>query len=213
MYVKPKDLADFLGVADSTVRRWAITRKIDVIHTPNGYRLYKLDDDLQEAYLEERNRKNGKNPPKQKLEETRNVSKNVQIKDAKIKAIYTRVSSNKQKDDLARQRTVLSNQYPEHRIYQDIGSGINFKRRSLLTLLEHTKNGLVEEVVVASKDRLSRIAFDLFEWFFGQYDCKLIVCNNTNSTEIEEWESELLSIVQIFCCRWNGKRRYKKEES
>lgn len=45
--------------------------------------------------------------------------------------IYARVSSYKQSEDLSRQIEKLKCKYPNHEVIQDIGSGINFKRKGL----------------------------------------------------------------------------------
>jgi predicted site-specific integrase-resolvase len=42
---------------------------------------------------------------------------------------YCRVSSTKQRDDLARQVEFMRERYPGAEIVQDIGSGLNFKRK------------------------------------------------------------------------------------
>ncbi len=47
---------------------------------------------------------------------------------------YCRVSSTKQRDDLGRQIEYMRQQYPDAEIIQDIGSGLNFKRKGLQTL-------------------------------------------------------------------------------
>jgi putative resolvase len=61
---------------------------------------------------------------------------------------YCRVSSHKQKDDLARQVSFMQERYPEAEIIKDIGSGINFKRKGL-----NESNG--GKLVVLSEDALS----------------------------------------------------------
>ncbi|MEG4518406.1 MULTISPECIES: MerR family DNA-binding transcriptional regulator [unclassified Microcoleus] len=48
---------------------------------------------------------------------------------------YCRVSSAKQRDDLARLVEFMRQQYPDAEIMQDIGSGLNFKRKGLQALL------------------------------------------------------------------------------
>ena len=70
--------------------------------------------------------------------------------------VYARVSSPKQKEDLERQKQYLLSQFPNHHLISDIGSGINFKRPGLHSLLERSSRGLVKEVVVAHRDRLCR---------------------------------------------------------
>ncbi|CAG2182096.1 unnamed protein product, partial [Oppiella nova] len=96
--------------------------------------------------------------------------------------IYVRVSSYKQKNDLQRQEQYLLDKYPRHSIVKDIGSGLNFKRKGLLSLLEQSERGLVQEVVVASKDRLCRFGFDLLAWHFERHGVNLVVCNEEDKS-------------------------------
>lgn len=122
--------------------------------------------------------------------------------------IYVRVSSYKQRDDLERQKDFLSTKYPEHDIISDIGSGVNFKRQGFIALLESIQEGNIGEVVVASKDRLCRFGFEIIEWLCQYHNTKLVVLEHDQFSPEEELASELLDIVQVFCCRRNGKRRY-----
>lgn len=64
---------------------------------------------------------------------------------------YCRVSSPKQRDDLERQIEFMQSQYPEHLIIKDIGSGLNFKRQGLRSILGRLLNGDKLELVVAFK--------------------------------------------------------------
>jgi putative resolvase len=54
----------------------------------------------------------------------------------KESVVYARVSSSKQKNDMERQVQHLLERYPGHTVVRDIGSGLNFKRKGLLSLLE-----------------------------------------------------------------------------
>ncbi|WP_232731606.1 recombinase family protein [Kamptonema formosum] len=76
---------------------------------------------------------------------------------------YCRVSSAKQRDDseagryrvlLARQVQFMRDRYPQAEIIQDIGSGLNFKRKGLQSLLVRLMRGDQLTVVVACRDRL-----------------------------------------------------------
>ncbi|WP_337441953.1 helix-turn-helix domain-containing protein, partial [Fischerella thermalis] len=51
--------------------------------------------------------------------------------------------------------------YPEAEIIKDIGSGINFKRKGLQTLLDRLMRGDKLTLVVACRDRLCRFGFEL----------------------------------------------------
>jgi predicted site-specific integrase-resolvase len=98
--------------------------------------------------------------------------------------------------------------YPGYTVISDVGSGINFKRKGLLSLLSKCKQGCIREVVVASRDRLCRFAFELLEWFFKEHNIQLKVHFDADQSPEQELGDDLLSIVQVFCCRRNGKRRY-----
>jgi predicted site-specific integrase-resolvase len=178
MYVTTRDYQKLYGVSVITLRRWADSGKIESIRSPGNQRLYKV--------------------PEEKPRET----------PRKERIVYIRVSSPKQKDDLERQRAYMASRYPDHEIVSDIGSGINWKRKGLLTILDSAMQGNIEEVVVASRDRLCRFAFELIEWILRQAGSKLVVLEQTDQSPERELSDDLLSIVQIFCCRRNGKRRY-----
>lgn len=121
---------------------------------------------------------------------------------------YCRVSSRKQKDDLERQKEYMQARFPGHVIVSDIGSGINFKRKSLLWLLEQASLGNVKEVVVAHRDRLSRFGFELIQWFFSKYNVTLMVLDRSESSPQQELVADLLSIITVFSCRIHGLRKY-----
>jgi len=89
--------------------------------------------------------------------------------------IYCRVSSVSQRDDLKRQVQCMSEQYPGFSVLSDIASGINFKRRSLQSLLEKVMRGTVEKIVVSHRDRLARFGFELIEFI-----CKSNGCGRRN---------------------------------
>ena len=126
----------------------------------------------------------------------------------KERIIYCRVSSVKQKDDLVRQIKFLSDKFPQHKIVRDVGSGINFKRPGLLSLLGRVMQGRVREVVVSSKDRLCRFAFDLLQWICFRNGTQVVVLDNEDKSPDQEFTEDILAIMQVFSCRWNGKRRY-----
>lgn len=123
---------------------------------------------------------------------------------------YCRVSSHKQKDDLERQKAFMRQQYPHHEIVFDVGSGINFKRKQFLWLLEQASLGNVKEVVVAHRDRLCRFGFELIEWFFLKHNVKLMVLDDSKSSPQQELVADLLSIITVFSCRVHGLRKYSE---
>ena len=124
--------------------------------------------------------------------------------------IYTRVSTKKQMDDLSRQVSFLQRpEYSDYTIIQDIGSGINFKRKGLQTILDCCIRRSIGEVIVAHRDRLCRFAFELIESIIQKSGGTLKVLNNDNNISKEdELSQDLLSIIHIFNCRQMGKRSY-----
>lgn len=184
-YVFIGDACRYYGVSQPTIRRWTKEGRIEWKSSPSGRRLIKL-------------------PNENKTED-------------KSVIFYSRVSSSKQRNDLERQQKYLAQECPfelqEYRkaYYHDIASGLNFKRRGLIAVLERVKKGNVHTLVVASKDRLARFGFELIEWICLQYGTKILVLEHSDNTPTEELGKDLLSIVQIYCCKWNGQRRYKEK--
>lgn len=133
----------------------------------------------------------------------------------KAKIIYTRVSSKKQLDDLDRQINFIVESKPEYNEYtiiKDVASGINFKRKGLATILERCLQGVIGEVVVAHRDRLSRFGFDLIKFIIEKSGGKLTVINDEKEKSSEqELAEDLLSIVHIYSCRQMGKRIYSNK--
>ena len=185
MYVPLAKIKGHYGVSPGTLRRWADDGKIDSIRTPGGHRLFKLPE------TKEIPGKSTADPA-----DTGNV------------VVYIRVSSGKQRDDLERQQTYMLAQRPGSRVVRDIASGINWKRPGMLSILDGAISGTIKEVVVASRDRLSRLGFDILEWMLCRHGCKVTVLQSADQSPEAELSDDLLSIVQVFCCRRNGKRRY-----
>lgn len=182
-WVNSKTACEFYGVKGNTIRRWADNNSIKYKRTPGNQRIYFISS-----------RNDFKTP-----------------ENSKDDYLYVRVSSNEQKEDLDRQISFLSSKYPNHRVVKDIASGLNYKRKGLLYLLEQSNKGKINEIVVFSKDRLCRFGFELLEWSFAQNDTKLVVHEHSDKSPEQEFTEDILAILQVFACRWNGKRKYKRD--
>lgn len=153
------------------------------------------------------------------LQEFCNLSKRDEREESqKINYIYARVSSKKQLDDLERQieflRDWTANKGTEYHVIKDIGSGINFKRAGLNTILDRALRGLIGEVVVAHRDRLCRFGFELVQSVVEKSGGKITVINDSRNTSSEqELAEDLLAIVHIYSCRQMGKRSYRRREA
>jgi predicted site-specific integrase-resolvase len=123
---------------------------------------------------------------------------------------YCRVSTSSQKEDLQRQIEFFKTQYPNHIIIKDIGSGLNFKRKGLQSLLDFAIKGNIKEVVVTHKDRLCRFGFDLIERIITQGGKgKIVVLNKKETSPQEELVGDLISIITVFSSRMYGLRSSK----
>ena len=92
---------------------------------------------------------------------------------------YCRVSSSKQRDDLQRQIAYMQSLYPEAEIIQDIGSGLNFKRKGLRSLLDRLMRGDKLKIIVACRDRLCRFGFELIQYMVEQNGGEIMVLDKT----------------------------------
>ena len=130
---------------------------------------------------------------------------------ATVTICYARVSSRHQANDLPRQRDQLLSSYPGAEVIADIGSGLNFKRKGLLSILERLMQGDKLTLVVAHRDRLARFGFDLIEWMVKRNGGSIVVLNHIESSPQQELVTDLLAILTVFGARVNGLRRYSKQ--
>jgi predicted site-specific integrase-resolvase len=126
-YQSANKIKEMYDVSTETLRRWADSGRISIVRTPGGKRLYSISD-IRGIFGDNQTR------PTQKA-----------------KICYARVSSEHQRGDLERQIANLRQHYPEYEIVSDIGSGLNWKRRGFVALLERIHAGGIEEVVVTRK--------------------------------------------------------------
>lgn len=124
---------------------------------------------------------------------------------------YCRVSSYKQKDDLDRQIGYMQEKYPKGTIIKDIGSGINFKRKGLNSILDKLLRGDKLKIVVAYKDRLARFGSELIEYMVKQNGGEFVVLNEINHSPEKELTTDLLNIIHVFSCRMHGLRKYSSQ--
>jgi putative resolvase len=191
------EAATELGICYNTLRNWVKDGKIQCLVLPGGHSRYDVSSILagRRAAVPTSHRTTAQAEAEAP---------------ARQRYVYCRVSSNKQKDDLGRQVQSMQTKYPNHIIVKDVGSGINFKRRGLRTLLEQSMSGRVEEVVVAHRDRLCRFGFELLEFIFSHNGTRLTVEDGALASPEQELAQDVLAILQVFSCRQQGKRRYRR---
>eukprot|EP00126_Sphaerothecum_destruens_P012241 Sdes_comp20992_c0_seq1m19620 len=122
---------------------------------------------------------------------------------------YARVSSRGQLDDLNTQVESLSTAYPHFEVVTDCGSGINWKRSGLAKVLSKCFHREIDFIAIEYRDRLARFCFELLERIVSQFNVKILVQNQSISAPGSEAElcEDLLSILHIYSCRINGRRK------
>jgi putative resolvase len=193
-FLPPRKACEYLNVSEKTLRNWDRDGLIITIRTPKNQRRYDIDSVLGGVGSAG---EPSRDPYPSRSQTTR------------VTALYARVSSAKQKEDLQRQIDFLQERYPKGKLYKDIGGGLNFKRKGLLALLEQVMSGNIESIVVGHQDRLARFGVDLIRWFCEQKDCQLVVLSRTELSPERELVEDILSIIHCFSCRLYGLRKYK----
>ena len=195
-YVTSANIRKTFGVSLTTLRNWADTGRVRVVRIgKGGKRLYHCADITKEFA--------GYRPRTEQGKEAAAAP----VKKAKV--CYARVSSAKQRDDLTRQVEALRREFPEHEIVTDVASGINWKRPGFLSILDRAMSGAISEVVVAHRDRLCRLAFELIEHILKRSSCRLVVLHKGDEGDAEdtgELRDDLLAIVTVFVASNNGRR-------
>ena len=130
--------------------------------------------------------------------------------------IYCRVSSFNQKNDLASQIKFVEdyctiNQLHVDSVYTDIGSGLNYKRKNFIKLINNITTHKVDKIIIAHKDRLVRFGFELIEELCKQNNVELVVINDEKLSPQEEMVTDLMSIIHVFSSRLYVLRNYKNK--
>jgi DNA binding domain, excisionase family len=189
-YLTPSEVAEIFGMSRSGVIKWIREGKIKAIEINGRWRI-----------------------PYSEVERLLSGGKVKQV------AIYARVSSNTQKDDLERQLNALRDWVKktlgEVSVIEvkDIGSGLKEDRRGLRKLLELAKRRQIDAIVVAYKDRLTRFGFEYLVELFKAYGVNVIVAFQEEPKDYtQELAEDFVEIVRSFASRIYGHRSHKYEK-
>jgi len=184
--MKANEVLNLLRITRKTLHVYAATGKIRYTVMPNGYYDYN-DEDVYKLLNRDVKRKT---------------------------VIYARVSTLKQKNDLENQIDQLKqwcfmNGYTINAIYSDIASGISFeKRKGFFEMLDEILNYKVEKVIIAYKDRLSRVGFELFKYLFQRFGTEIVVISEVGNPKLDSKEvfEELISMLHCYSMKMYSKR-------
>jgi predicted site-specific integrase-resolvase len=142
-------------------------------------------------------------------------------KDIKRKTvIYARVSTHKQKKDLENQIVMLktwcvNSGIQINAVYQDVASGISFdKRKEFFEMLDEIIDHRIEKVIIAYKDRLSRVGFELFSHLFNKYGTEIIVISDVGNKKLDSEEvfEEIVSLLHSYSMKLYSQRHANRKK-
>ena len=185
------EFAEMTGFSTHSLRNWDKNGKLKPAEVINGQRYYS-----EEQYHQL-------------------VGTSVIQKEKKIIG-YARVSSNKQKNELERQveniKTYMYAKGYQFEMITDIGSGINYNKKGLKTLIQKIESNEVEKIVILYKDRLLRVGYELLEYICELHNIKIEIIDTTENTEQEELVEDLVQLITTFSDKMQGKRVKKTKE-
>lgn len=193
--LKPREMADRLGITVRTLQEWDRKGIFSAHRTPTNKRYYTEQD-----YLRYVNGQSSSEEDKRKI------------------VGYARVSTANQKGDLKDQEDFIR-QYANAKgiildeMITDIGSGLNYKRKKWNRLLDEVMQGKIKTIYITYQDRLIRFGYDWFEKLCNQNGTEIVVLNNQETSPNEELVQDVLSILHVFSCRLYGLRKYKHKIS
>lgn len=190
--MKSKEVLELLRISRPTLCKYVKEGKIGVSKLHNGFYDYSIDD----VYSL--------------------LNKNIE----RLVCLYSRVSTSKQKKDLQNQTDLLksycfSNGIIINKVFEDIASGISFeKRTAFFELLDLIIQNKVEKVVITYKDRLSRVAFDLFKFLFKKFNTEIVVISEVGNEKLDSQEifEEIVSLLHCYSMKLYSKRKKKTIE-
>lgn len=136
----------------------------------------------------------------------------------RLNVIYARVTDTKQRDDLARQISVLrefaaSNGKCIDGVYSDITSGMSETRKGFNELIDAVLEGKVQTIFVSCKDRLARFGFGYIESVCEKMRTNIIVVNSTAEEDFQsELTEDLISIIHYFSTKMCSNRKKELKE-
>ena len=188
-FIKIGEAAKILGISIQTLRRWEeIGYLVPDRKSQGSTRYYDLDKLI------------GKKAPINNLT-----------------VAYARVSSHDQKADLERQAEVLSSycarQGWHYQVIQDLGSGMNYQKRGLKTIINMILEKQLSRLVLTHKDRLLRFGAELIFALYEAKQIEIVIINKGDEVSFEEeLAQDVLEIITVFSARLYGSRSKKNKK-
>ena len=188
-FVKIGQASEILGVTPQTLRRWEREGQFSPDRvSEGGTRYYELSRLV-----------GGREP------------------ESDLTVCYARVSSHDPKEDLKRQAEHLglhcARQGWRYELIQDVGSGMNYRKKGLKRLLEMIVEGRVKRVVVTHKDRLLRFGAELVFALCEARSVEVVILNQGEEPTFEdELVQDVVEIITVFSARMYGARSHRNKK-
>lgn len=188
-FIKIGEAAKILGVSIQTLRRWEEAGYLVPDRKSKGNTRYYNLDQLTGKKICESNLTIG----------------------------YARVSSHDQKKDLKRQAEALAtyclSQGWNFEIIQDLGSGMNYSKKGLKTLLNAILEKKISRLILTHKDRLLRFGAELIFALCEAKEIEVVIINKGDEVSFEEeLAQDVLEIITVFSARLYGSRSRKNKK-
>ncbi|MEM3667903.1 MAG: IS607 family transposase [Thermoplasmatales archaeon] len=145
------------------------------------------------------------------------IKRIIGLKEERIFVGYASVSYSTQRDDMERQKQLISNYAKEKgydyiQVLTDIGSGHKENRKSFLKLLDMVSERRISRVIIAHEDMLTRFSIETLKKMFTNFGTEIEVINHEEKISQEELVEDLITIVSHFAGKLYGMRSHRYRE-
>lgn len=183
--------SDYIGVTPQTLRKYAKNGTIPYLTTPGGQLVFERDE-LDRI-----------------IGRTHKQNETIQHV-----AFYIR-SSNGNKVLMDTQEQELTRAYGKpDRTYRDKASGLNEHRKGLSKALRDAESGIITNLCVTNRDRLTRFGYSYVEQLFNDRNCTITVLSTAenNKTAHEELMQDFMSLIASFSGKYYRLRSTKEQK-
>jgi len=190
-YVSIGEVSIMIGVSISTLRRWDLKGSLEPSYRTFGnYRRYNIDLIMKII--------------------------NKKTSDNRRVIGYSRVSSHDQKKDLITQskriELYLSDKYDNFEIIEDLGNGLNYKKRGLKKLIKLIIDREVSVLVLTHKDRLLRFGSEIIFELCERFGTNVMILDDKKETFTESLCNDVITLMTVFSARLYGSRSHKNKK-
>lgn len=180
-FYKPGQIAKMLNVTPKTISNYCDKKLLTAIVDPKT-NMRSITAESLLTFLQDKNM--------------------VSQDDERSDAIYARVSTAKQKDDLEQQINHLKVFAVDHNpknliVKSDIGSGLNDNRKELNQLINLVQNDKINRIFIMYKDKLTRFGFNYIKQICDFHNTEIIIVSNeeNNKSLQDELADDIVSVI------------------